>query len=364
MTNVDYITQPSSRTTLDAIGRIAQSANIEAMDVAAAYITSGGISDLVKKTSVSMGGAWSGVKKRWITSFDYCRTDPQALDVLLSIPSSSVRIHDAHFCLDHAGWPKVPFHPKAFLFRGDLRDYVLTGSGNVSRSGLSRGIEAGLAIDVNRIGPNEPTSSVAVNKLRAWFSTSWSNATPLNASLLARYVKVCESVPNLKSPVPTEDDLASSYVGHGAISSKDLQKLRVCRNLWIEERNMTKNLGSHVPGNQLMMKRLTRVFFGFEQTAIPENTVLGSVNMCFDSGAMGQYTLSYSDNKMDKLNLPTPDIDGPPSYDNQYLLFQRIAPKEFKLTLGTKVDRATWLKRSTAIDGAFKLKSGREWGMF
>jgi HKD family nuclease len=364
MIQVDYIAQPASRTTLDAIERIAKSADVEAMDVAAAYITSGGVADLVKRTSASLGGAWNGIKKRWITSFDYCRTDPVALDVLLSIPSSSVRIHDAQFCLEHGGWPKVPFHPKAFLFRSNLRDYVLTGSGNVSRSGLSRGIEAGLALDVNRIGPNEPTSSVAVNELRAWFSTSWKNATPLNALLLARYGKLCESVPNLKSPVPTEDDLASSDIGSGALSGKDLQKLRVCRHFWTEAGNITKNRGPHLPGNQLMMKRLTRVFFGFNQTAVSENTVLGAVDMYFDTGATGQYTLSYSDNKMDKLNLPMPGSDGPPSYDNQCLLFRRMTPGVIKLTLGTKADRATWLKRSRDIDGAFKMTSGREWGVF
>jgi len=364
MIQVDYIAQPSSRTTLDAIGRIASSANVKAMDVAAAYITSGGVTDLVKRTSVSMGGGWNGLEKRWITSFDYCRTDPEALDVLLTIPSSSVRIHDAQFCLDHAGWPKVPFHPKAFLFRSNLRDYVLTGSGNISRSGLSRGIEAGLAIDVKRIGVDEPTSSAAVNELRAWFSREWKRATPLNAPLLARYSKLCESVPNLKSPVPTEDDLASSDSGSGALSGKDLQKLRVCRHFWTQAGNITKNRGPHLPGNQLMMKRLTRVFFGFNQTAVPENTLLGSVDMYFDTGVTGQYSLSYSDNKMDKLNLPVPGGDGPPSYDNQCLLFRRMTPKVFKLTLGTPADRATWLKRSKAIDGDFKMTSGREWGVF
>jgi HKD family nuclease len=364
MIQVDYIAQPASRTTLDAIERIAQSAGVETMDVAAAYITSGGVTDLVKRTSATLGGAWKDVKKRWITSFDYCRTDPVALAVLLSVPSSSVRIHDAHFCLEHGGMPKVPFHPKAFLFRSNQRDYVLAGSGNVSRSGLSRGMEAGLVIDVNRIGPNEPTSSAAVNALRAWFSTAWNNATPLDAPLLARYGKLFESAENLKSPVPTEDDLASSDIGSGALSGKDLQKLRVCRHFWTEAGNITKNRGPNLPGNQLMMKRLTRAFFGFNPTAVPENTLIGTVDMCFDAGATGQYSLTYSDNKMDKLNLPMPGSDGPPSYDNQCLLFRRMTPKLFKLTLGTKSDRATWLKSSRAIDGAFKMTSGREWGVF
>jgi hypothetical protein len=113
-----------------------------------------------------------------------------------------------------------------------------------------------------------------------------------------------------------------------------------------------------------MMKRLSRVFFGFNPTAFPENTLIGSVDMFFGAGAVGQYSLTYSDNKMDKLNLPMPGSDGPPSYDNQCLLFMRMTPKVFRLTLGAKSDKAAWLKSSRAIDGAFKMSSGREWGVF
>jgi HKD family nuclease len=365
MTLVDYIAQPASRTTLDAIGHIAKSAGAESMDVAAAYITSGGVIDLTRKINTSMGSAWKGLKKRWITSFDYCRTDPVALDALLSIPSSSIRIHDAHFCLEHNCMPKVPFHPKAFLFRGNQCDYVLAGSGNISRSGLSRGIEVGLAIRVNRIASSEQTSSVAVKTLRAWFSATWNSATPLDAALLAKYRELFEATDNLKSPVPTEDDLASSDVSRNALSSKDLQKLRVCRNLWIEAGNITRNRGPNVPGNQLMMKRLSRVFFGFNSSAVPQNTAIGTIEMRFNEGAIGHYSLTYSDNGMDKLVLPIPGSEGPPAYDNQGLLFRRMTPNLFRLALGSQSDKPTWLKKSKAIDAAFKMTgSGRQWGVF
>jgi HKD family nuclease len=217
MTQADYIAQPASKTTLGAIETILQSAGIETMDVAAAYITSGGVNDLIEKTGRTLGDAWIGVQKRWVTSFDYCRTEPVALDALLSLPSSSVRIHDAHFCLAHGGTPRVPFHPKAFLFRTIQRDYVLAGSGNVSRSGLSNGVEAGLIIGVRRSGPSERTSSAALQALQAWFSTTWSNATPLEAILLASYSELFESADNLKSPTPTEDDIASSDIGGGRL---------------------------------------------------------------------------------------------------------------------------------------------------
>lgn len=364
MTQADYIAQPSSRTTLNAIERIMQGAGVETMDVAAAYITSSGLNDLLRITSEAVGGAWPGIEKRWLTSFDYCRTEPIALDALLSVPSSAVRVHDADFCLSHGGMPRVPFHPKAFLFRTTQRDYALAGSGNVSRSGLSRGHEAGLVVSTSRTGANEPTLVVAVNTLRAWFSAMWNGATPLGKPLLKRYSNLFESTDNLKAPVLTEDDLATSDVQGAALSSKNLQKLRVCRNLWIEAGNITKNRGPNLPGNQLMMKRLSRVFFGFSPGAVPENTQIGSVEMRFGGGPTDHFSLTYSDNKMDKLTLPIPGAAGPASYDNECLLFKRTTSKVLSLTLGTPADRVAWRKKSKGIEGAFKMASGREWGVF
>ena len=45
----------------------------------------------------------------------------------------------------------MPFHPKVFLFHSDQFDYVLAGSGNLSRSGLSRGVEVGLVLGIDRL---------------------------------------------------------------------------------------------------------------------------------------------------------------------------------------------------------------------
>lgn len=258
----------------------------------------------------------------------------------------------------------MPFHPKTFLIRTNQRDYALAGSGNMSRSGLARGVEAGLVVGVNRNAHEEPTASAALQSLRTWFSTIWGSATPLTAPLLLRYRQLFERTENLKAPVPTEDDVASVETVSGALSTKDLQKLRVCRNFWIEAANITRNRGPNLPGNQLMMKRLSRVFFGFVPTPVPENTPIGSVAIIFNGGQPVQCSLTYSDNKMDKLVLPVPDNGGPPAYDNQYLLFRRKMPGLFELQLGSKAMKAQWLKKSGAIDGAFKMSSGREWGVF
>lgn len=364
MSKIDFIAQPARRTTLDVIESVATADALKSMDVAVAYITTSGLHDLLARLDGALGGVWPGISKRWITSFDYCRTQPVALEKLLSLPASAVRIHDAAFCLAHGAMPKVPFHPKAFLFRGKDTDFAIAGSGNLSRSGLSRGVELGLALEVKRKQPPEKSAAKSIKSLRTWYSEVWDNATPLSGALLDRYAKLFESQENLKNPTVTEDDLASDETGNGALTSKDLQKLRVCAHLWIEAGNITKNRGQNLPGNQLMMKRMSRVFFGFLPNAVPPDTLIGSVGLFYGANQVEQYSLSYSNNSMDKLNLPIPGQVGPAQYDNQFLLFEQTGPQLFRVKVGTNADRAAWLKRSKAIDANFKMKSGREWGVF
>ena len=365
MSRIIAIPQPSIQTTLGAIGVLLHTPTIQEVDVAAAYITSSGAYDLIQSNNQSLGVNSGSVAKRWITSFDYCRTQPVALKALMSLPNSSVRIYDAAFCLKHRGVPKVPFHPKTFLFRSGNIEWALAGSGNISRSGLSKGIEAGLAVGIDRSKKGEnPTALKSIDALKDWFEDAWIKAEPLTAKLLEQYRILYSSVENLSSPVPTEDDVVTSDPGRYGLSSAALRKLRTCEFLWIEAGKITKNRGPAHPGNQLMMKRLSRVYFGFPPTAVSENTAIGDVEILFNGSAAKPYSLTYSDNKMDKLNLPIPGSDGPPTYDDKYLLFHAVRPGQFELTLGSSTDKATWLKKSRAIDGDFKMKSGRQWGVF
>jgi hypothetical protein len=305
------------------------------------------------------------VTKRWITSFDYYRTDPLALRALLKISTSAVRIHGAQACLDQKGFPSVPFHPKAFLFRGNQLDYALAGSGNVSRSGLCRGYEAGLVIGSNRAAKgNGCPARAAIDSLRLYFETTWRAASPLTSRLLEKYETLFESEEHLKNPVPTEDDTAPSETSRGTLSGDELKKLRVCRHFWIEAGNITKNRGRHLPGNQLMMKRLSRVFFGFEPISVPENSAIGTISIRYDIAVRDDCSLTYSDNKMDKLVLPIPDDGGPESYDNKVLMFERISSGNFKLVLGTEKDVPRWKKKSQQINACFKMTGGRQWGVF
>lgn len=358
MITLDYVAQPSSRSTIDAVTAMLKADGIESIDVAAAYATSSGVRDLLDKMS-GTPHTWKKAGKRWLTSFDYCRSEPVALAALSTIPLSQVRIFDAQFCLNNQCMPRVPYHPKAYLIRGNTRELALAGSGNLSRSGLSRGIEAGLVIDAPRADACPP-----LRALSTWFDSMWVDATPLTASLLRKYEKVFEAADNLTAPTPTEDDVASNDIAAGALTKADLLKLRVCRNFWIEAGNITRNRGPRLPGSQLMMKRLSRVFFGFPPTLVPENSQIGIVNIGVAGGAPHQYSLTYSDNKMDKLNLPIPGAEGPGKYDGECIMFYRKGLGEFNLVLGNAAEKTAWIAKSKAIGGAFVMHGGRRWGVF
>ncbi|WP_143071535.1 hypothetical protein [Tranquillimonas rosea] len=321
--------------------------------------------DLIKVFENALGKNHSTMACRWLTSFDYCRTEPIALEAIRSLPNSSVRIFDAEFCLSRECTPRVPFHPKAFFVRNSDYEYLLAGSGNISRSGLARGYEAGLSVGIDlKATPKKSSAFRSMQQSRKWFDAAWGGALPLSDKILSRYTSIFESVDRQKSPAITEDDIASDHPTNGALRNADLQKLRICRNFWIEAGNITKNRGPNLPGNQLMMKRLTRVYFGFPPTVAPENSAIGTVELSFGGGDFDDYSVTYSDNKMDKLVLPIPGADGPASYDQKNLIFRNVAPGRFELSIGSDADKKGWLRNSKKIDANFAMKGGRKWGVF
>ncbi|RWA75347.1 MAG: hypothetical protein EOQ28_09635 [Mesorhizobium sp.] len=359
------IAQPTVNSTLDAIASVLGSGSTTRVDVAAAYVTTGGVRELLLRMNGALAASWPSVRKRWLVSFDYFRSEPVALGMLKDLPKSDVRVHDGERLISQKCTPSVPFHPKAYTFRSAERHAVLAGSGNLSRSGLSRGYEAGLFLEVsNPVGVNEKGIQESVKRLQKWFDLTWNGAEPLSNQLLARYQSLYESTPQLSHPTPTDDDTFAP-TGLRSLSPDDLVKLRACRRFWIEAGNITKNLGTNRPGNQLMMRRYSRVFFGVPATNVPQNSPLTRLEVSFNGVPKDDCSLTFSDNGMDKLTLPVPGAGGPTSYDGRNLLFTRIRPGIFGLELGTSSQKASWLKNSKAIGASFSMSpSGRQWGVF
>src|SRR5205807_1645751 len=116
-------------------------------------------------------------------------------------------------------------------------------------------------------------------------------------------------------------------------------------------------------GNQIDMQRGSRVFFGFGDKTLPKNTAIGTVQIVYDKHSAFR-NLRFGNNSMDKLDLPIPGVEGPPSYREQTLLFTRESPGTFRLTVGTPIDIAKWKVKSNAAGTLFTMRSGRKFGVF
>lgn len=359
--NVEQILQPGPRSTFETLKGCIADKFADQIDVAVAYITSSGLLKLLSMFEHELNVALKDLPIRWITSFDYKRTDPASLSRLLELHADRVRILNGENVLLTNCAPSKPFHPKVFIFKGADQRRVLAGSGNLSYSGLVRGHEAGfLVTDTNGNGP----VSASVDGYLNWYDGLWQASDKLDANLLARYKVQYDRKENLESPALTDDDFLPSNRRGNALSLADLAKIRAARRLWISAGNVTKNRGKNLPGNQLMMKRMTRVFFGIPPIDVPRDTLLGRFEIAYAAGDPKECTLSFSNNNMDKLTLPIPDDGGPATYDQTIILLERVHPNKFHLTLAAGGDKQRWRNKSKAINGHFKMNGGREWGVF
>jgi hypothetical protein len=331
------------------------------LDVAVAYVTTSGI----KRLRDSDGAQLDRLNRRWLSSFDWCRSQPVALAALNQTAASSVRIHDGAYVVARQGCaPRLPFHAKGFLFSGDEARLLISGSGNLSDNGISRGVELDTALEVR--SPTSPIETALwdeLGKLQAWFDGQWALANPYQDDLRARY-EAAYSVA-LKTPAPTDDDWAPVATPRG-FTPMQLAGARRATTFWIEAGNLTPNLGAGVPGSQLMMRAMTRVFFGVSATVVPVKTPLGSVDIRYGGMIYANETLEYAHNGMDRLNLPHPGLGGPPAYDQQTLVFRKI-PYEgrviYELTFAaTRTQRTALRKASAAVHLDLVMPGGRRFG--
>jgi len=366
MLSYDFVTQPNGKSNRDLISYVLQGGDIDRVDIAAAYVTTGGARDLLLTLRESLLDRWPVVQKRWLISFDYCRTEPLAVRMLMEAPRSSVRVHDVVRVLKQQCIPTSPFHPKTFIFGGKTRRAVFAGSGNISRSGLNTGHEVGLLLDSQSpVMKGERAARSKIAAIETWFQKSWEKEPQLNEAIIGKYREIFDSVPNLSHPIPTDDDPPERNAGRDHLAAQDLRKLRACSHFWIEAGNITKNLGRLRPGNQLMMKRLSRVFFGVPAVDVPQNSPLRTLKISYGQWEKSDCSLTFSDNGMDKLTLPVPESDGPPAYDGMTLLFTRIGPGIFKLECGTERQKREWMSRSKDLAANFEMSAGgRKWGVF
>ncbi|GAB3349525.1 hypothetical protein GCM10027300_12680 [Modestobacter lapidis] len=369
------VTQPGTHRVasrnIDALMELLASGSPTAFDAAVAYVTDSGVDALVAEIGSSrVGPAWLAMRKRWLVSCDWLRSDPTALNRLQSMPFSEVRVHDGDRVVARPGCvPFVPWHPKWFAIRGRGVRGCLCGSGNLSRNGLLTGHEVGVLQIVTRpTSAAERSVDTSLRDGESWFERQWRAATPLGRVLDAYAAQFSKTPQGLAR----NDDVSDATGGVGSrygLTPAQLVALSTGTHFWIEAGILSRNRGPGRPGNQLMMSALMRVFFGAEASEVPQNTLVARpiVEHPIQSAVRVEAPIRFSDNSMDVISLPVPDAPWPASYDDQTLMFSKVnrhSSRHFILVSRNAQLSEEWRQKSMDQGTSYEMRSGRRWGVY
>ena len=246
---------------LQGISTLAESTYTE-FGAAVAYASLAGCQTLASKIEDS-GSSWSLSRKSWLISIDYGRTEPEALELLASLPNSKVRIPNGTSVIRTPGlFPNKVFHPKLY-FLANVNSQIKTfglfvGSANLTFSGLVTGYECGVLKHwTSSTHPRTQTIDDEITDTRVWFRAMWQNADDL-VHVLGPYKKVWRKQIRL----PSEDDskLVNLYRGAGTLSIDGIDALRMAnaKVLWVETGTLYKNRGHEVAGCTAPLKLDTK----------------------------------------------------------------------------------------------------------
>lgn len=363
MLRIQTLVQPRHGKIVDLLHAGLENQKYSKLEAAVAYVTVGGVSAL--RGNGIHDAHLDRMRTQWLAGVDWYRSDPVALEALSQRANSNVRVFDGSGVTASPGCaPVTPFHPKGFVFSGQGALLMISGSANLSRNGLTRGVELNTVIEVA-----DPRSSAersawdAIQRTRKWFATAWRDAD-IYGAIATDYSAAWQAA----RPVPptTDDHTARPLAAARGFSSSELAAIRRATTFWIQSGNLTHNLGPGMPGNQLMMRALTRVFFGFSEVVVPKQTPIGSVEISFNNVVTPDLSLEFAHNGMDRLNLPRPSAGGPSSYDQQTLVFRKrpIAGQVgYALQLASKSQALKLLRQSDAEGLTFAMPGqGRAFG--
>lgn len=297
---------------------------------------------------------------RWLSAFDWCRSEPAALDALAQRSASEVRIHDGVRVAGRPSCvPTVSFHPKTFLFTGPADGLLVVGSANLSRNGLRHGVEFDASVSVSGAGART-SEWRAIDQSREWFDNTWASADAYQA-LASRY-KVKYSDRSRETAV-LEFGVAGLPTSRG-FTPQQLALMAGAQSMWIEAGNLTA-AGARSPGHQLMMRPMSRVFFGFGSDPVPQKTRIGEVAIDFDGALTSGLSIEFAHNSMDRLNLPATSPRGVTAFDGKTLKFEKAAVAGgvvFKLSVVGVPEEKRLRRASSRLGMTFTMTSGRSFG--
>lgn len=342
---------------------LAQSIEFSRMQVAVAYATVSGCRELTN--AFGNIAAWEHAEKQWLISVDFGITEPDALKFLANLPLSTVRVPDGAELLKRKLKPRQSFHAKTYMFDSEEHQGlgIFAGSANLTFSGLHLNAEHGIStLWKSPVKAAEKQSLKTIREALGWWADNWEKATPVDSGFLKAYARVWRP----RAPAEDATDLVTRFA--------DVQKTEVdtqyglawatARYFWIDTYELYKNRGAHNPGNQLDCARGTRTYFGFSPARVPKNTVIGEVLIQYENKPAKPRSVRFANNQMDKVNLPIPGQDGPSSYDQACILFERIGDQHFRIKLAKGSDHSRWIRKSKEQELYYQFTGGRKYGFF
>lgn len=343
------------------------------VDAAVAYATRGGVGQLTAR--LSQLPTWSAAAKRWLVSFDFGITEPLAVEALAALPTSEVRVPNGQTVIAAKLLrPINTFHTKGYLFRGRgwrAPSGLVIGSANLSVSALATGAEAIVSQAwTATLSSYDRRQLASARTFLDWFDAVWVTADPLSAVLPAyKSLRRNQRYPRTPSDdsTPAAKAAALQPAGnevHGTLAAQ----LAAGRAIWFEVIHLYVNLQSRGVGNQLDTPRGTRVFFGFDAKAVAKNHIFGNIEIQILGYSSVTRSVRYGNNQMDKVNLPVPGSQGPNSYDNSVLIFERDGlgsngVARFRLVVTDNVGLARRKAQATASVDMPPMQGGRRYGL-
>lgn len=312
--------------------------------------------------AVGQSPSWQNAVKRWVISIDGGITEPNALRFLLALPHSELRVPYGEELLAAELRPVHRFHPKTVLLERNgpapVPSAMMVGSANLTCNGLCFGHEHAISV---RAAADDPLPATVMTGL-AHLEEVATWAPVIDAAFIDRYQAIRPAAPVL--PEVFEDERAELILQDApVIQPVQSAALAAASHMWIDIEYVVANRGTEQEGNQIDLQRGARVFFGFGDRELTRNSPIGTVVILYGAHSATR-NMRFGNNSMDKLDLPIPGDEGPPSYADKTLLFSREGPGRFRLTVGTPDQVAEWKARSHAAGTAFSMRSGREFGVF
>ncbi|WP_422734120.1 phospholipase D-like domain-containing protein [Micromonospora sp. WMMD558] len=325
--------------------------HVTALRIAVAYVTTAGVKALIGDIATAAGGpTWRAAEKTLITTFDYGRTEPDALRLLLrhgfEVRVAILGLHTSERRSDATSW-----HPKTYIVCTPKKRRAFVGSANLSRRALTVNTEMGVVVKA-------PVSGELDTAWEQLFATSELLDEPsLRAYERTRAPQVPEPV-EAAAPdgAPHLDDLRlfSDAVLDGEVRPADFSAL------WLDAGSMSSS-SSH---SQLELPRYASRFFGFDFRRYNRNQqTIGEIGLVVDNSSPWTRSLAWhGDNGMERINLPTPRMlaeagVGSLEWANTVVLFQRAASGVFIVTAAHPDSGAAraWQRESVATEQIFRL---------